>query len=128
MPDGWYVVRVEATDEPDNPDALALRDTADSEPIRVDNHAPVIEALREAGGRLSGRAMDALGPIAQLEYAFDGGEWHALFPTDDLFDTADERFAVDLTRARERRPHRRRARHRRRRQRRLRRGADHRGG
>ncbi len=97
VPDGFYVVQVEASDELDNPNALTLRHTADSDPIRVDNHAPVIEALREAGNRLSGRAVDSLGPIAQLEVAFDGGEWHPLFPIDDLFDTADERFQIDLT-------------------------------
>ena len=94
--DGWYVVRVEASDEMDNPDALVLRDTRDSEPILVDNHAPRVEQLRFAGTRLSGRAVDGLGPIARLEYAVDGGDWNAIFPVDDLFDTATERFDVDL--------------------------------
>lgn len=95
--DGWYVVRVEASDELDNPDALVLRDARDSEPIRVDNHAPRVEELRFAGARLSGRAVDGLGPIARLEYAVDGGDWIALFPEDDLFDGATERFEVDLS-------------------------------
>ncbi|HEY8426752.1 MAG TPA: hypothetical protein VIL20_00195 [Sandaracinaceae bacterium] len=97
VPDGWYVVRVEASDELDNAPALALRSSADSEPIRVDNHAPRIEQLRTNGARLTGRAVDALGPIARLEYAIDGGEWIALFPVDDLFDTAEERFEIDLS-------------------------------
>ncbi len=97
VPDGWYVVRVEASDELDNAAALALRHTSDSEPIRVDNHAPRVEQLRMTGARLGGRAVDELGPIARLEYAIDGGEWVALFPADDLFDTADERFEIDLS-------------------------------
>jgi hypothetical protein len=97
LPDGWYVVRVIATDAPDNPGSLALTDTRDSEPIRIDNHAPRVERLRRAGARLTGRAVDGLGPIAHLEYAVDGGEWEPLFPTDDLFDTAEEDFAIDLS-------------------------------
>lgn len=96
IPDGFYVVAVEASDELDNPSALTLRHTAESEPIRIDNHAPVVEQLRAAGTRLSGRAVDSLGPIARLEVAFDGGEWVPLFPVDDLFDTATERFEIDL--------------------------------
>lgn len=97
IPDGWYVVRVEASDELDNPGSLALRHTADSEPIRIDNHAPRVEELRMNGTRLSGRATDSLGPIARLEHAVNGGEWVPVFPADDLFDTADERFEIDLS-------------------------------
>ncbi|MCB9595248.1 MAG: hypothetical protein H6719_21195 [Sandaracinaceae bacterium] len=97
IPDGWYVVRVEASDEMDNPNALVLRDSRDSDPLRIDNHAPRVEQLRFAGTRLSGRAVDGLGPIARLEYAVDGGDWVAFFPADDLFDTATESFEVDLS-------------------------------
>jgi outer membrane protein assembly factor BamB len=97
IPDGFYVVRVEASDELDNPETLTLRHSADSEPIRIDNHAPRIEDLRTAGARVTGRAVDALGPIARLERAVDGGEWVAIFPVDDLFDTAEERFEIDLS-------------------------------
>ena len=97
IPDGWYVVRVEASDELENPSAYALRATADSEPLRVDNHAPRVEGLRFATAHLTGRAVDALGPIARLEHAIDGGEWQPLYSTDDLLDTADEAFDLDLS-------------------------------
>ncbi|MFK7991001.1 MAG: hypothetical protein AB8I08_33580, partial [Sandaracinaceae bacterium] len=97
LPDAFYVVRVVATDALDNPAALTLDDTRESEPLRIDNHAPRVEALRFSGGRLTGRAIDGLGPIARLEIAFDGGDWEPVFPTDDLFDTAEERFEVDLS-------------------------------
>ncbi|MCC6878138.1 MAG: hypothetical protein IT378_27745, partial [Sandaracinaceae bacterium] len=97
IPDGWYVVRVEASDELENPSAYALRATADSEPLRVDNHAPRVESLRFATAHLTGRAVDALGPIARLEHAIDGGEWQPLYSTDDLLDTADEAFDLDLS-------------------------------
>lgn len=96
VPDGWYVLRVEASDELDNPPTLALRHTAESAPLRVDNHAPRVEELRLNGTRLTGRAVDALGPVARLERSIDAGEWLPFFPADDLFDTADERFELEL--------------------------------
>ncbi|MDQ3037529.1 MAG: hypothetical protein M3Y87_34360 [Myxococcota bacterium] len=41
--------------------------------------------------------MDGMGPIARLERAVDGGEWVIFFPIDDLLDTRDERFELDLS-------------------------------
>jgi len=97
VPDGLYVIEVRASDELDNPGSLALDDTRQSELIRIDNHAPRVEQLRFAGGRLTGRAVDGLGPIARLEYAVDGGDWLPFFPEDDLFDNATEPFRLDLS-------------------------------
>jgi hypothetical protein len=97
VPDGWYVVSVEASDELSNPDTLTLRSTAQSEPILIDNHPPTISALTSAGGRVRGTATDEMGPIARLEVAVDGGEWRVLFPDDDLLDTREESFAVDVS-------------------------------
>lgn len=95
IPDGWYVVQVEASDENENPGPLTLRDVRASEPFLVDDHDPTVE-LTLRGGNLAGVARDAMGPIAKLEYAVDGGDWHVFFPEDQLLDEATERFTVDL--------------------------------
>lgn len=96
IPDGWYVVQVVATDEMSNPEGRTLRDTAESEPLLIDNHPPRIDGLQARGTTVVGRAIDGLGPIAKLEYAIDGGDWQMFFPVDDLFDTEAERFELDL--------------------------------
>lgn len=95
VPDGRYVVSVEASDELSNPDALTLRSTSESEPLLVDNHPPTVSSLAFTGGRVRGTATDAMGPVARLEAAIDGGEWHVVFPEDDLLDTREESFAID---------------------------------
>jgi hypothetical protein len=96
VPDGFYVVQVEASDELANPEGRTLTATAESEPLLVDNHPPLLDSVRANGTRVVGRATDGLGPIAKLEYAVDGGEWRMFFPADDLFDTREERFDLDL--------------------------------
>jgi outer membrane protein assembly factor BamB len=96
LPDGWYLIEVRGTDAPSNPAGLALEAVVQSEPLLIDNHPPRLDGLRAAGTRVSGRALDDLGPIARLEYAVDGGEWHVFFPADDLLDSGDERFDVDV--------------------------------
>ncbi|NIS36006.1 MAG: hypothetical protein GWN07_34850, partial [Actinobacteria bacterium] len=95
IPDGWYQVRVEASDETDNPGALTLRDVRTSEPFLVDDHDPDVEVQLRAG-RLVGTARDAMGPIAKLEFSVDGGDWRLFFPEDQLLDEAEERFGLDL--------------------------------
>lgn len=96
LPDGYYVIAVEASDELSNPTSYTLRSTAESEPILVDNTPPEVRELRAAGTHVTGVARDALGPILRLEVAIDGGEWRLVFPSDDLFDTREERFDVEI--------------------------------
>ena len=97
VPDGWYRVRVENSDELDNPKPIARKSSADSEPFLVDNHPPRVVELKLNGSNLTGRAIDALGPISRLEYTVDGLDWLLMFPQDNLFDTAEESFALPLS-------------------------------
>jgi len=97
VPDGWYVVEVEATDELSNPDAYVLRSRSASGTILVDNTPPEVLGLAATGARITGRARDGMGPISRIEIAIDGGDFRIVFPDDDLLDTREERFAVDVT-------------------------------
>ena len=97
LPDGYYEVAIDASDEPSNPRTSVLRGEATSEPILVDNHPPRIEGLTARGTTISGRAVDAMGPIAALEMSIDGDDWQPIHPEDHLLDTANERFEITLT-------------------------------
>lgn len=100
VPDGYYRVRVEASDELANPAASAQRDSGESEPFLVDNHAPQIVNLARKNTRVVGRAVDTMGPISKLEFAIDGKPWELFLPSDELLDTASESFdfaLADLT-------------------------------
>lgn len=96
IPDGYYRVRVEASDENANPESRVQRTTGESEPFLIDNHSPQVLGLKLSSGRLEGRAVDSMGPISQLEYAVDGDTWNVFFPSDDLLDTANESFVLTL--------------------------------
>jgi sugar lactone lactonase YvrE len=96
VPDGYYRVRVDASDELENPAPSALHKSTESEPFLVDNHPPHVDGLRYANGRIAGTASDDQGPISKLEYAIDGQEWKPFYPRDDLFDTSQEVFELEL--------------------------------
>ncbi len=93
VPDGHYVVRVVASDEPSNPAADALSHELQSETFLVDNRAPEVADLRVQGGVVSGEARDGFSPISDLAYSVDGGEWKLVSPSDGLFDDRRERFS-----------------------------------
>ena len=98
--DGYYRVRIRATDELSNPPDLTTDYLAESGPILVDNHAPTLEATAARANanpqRITGHATDAVGPIARFEFAVDGGDWKPFYPNDNLFDAPTEAFTLDL--------------------------------
>ncbi len=96
IPDGYYVIKVEASDEEANPAKRMLRSEAVSEPILVDNHPPRIEKLGFRNGRVQGRVVDTLGPIARIQVSIDAGRWRDVFPKDLLLDSRTKEFELDL--------------------------------
>jgi len=96
IPDGHYRVRVVASDELTNPKPYARSMEAISAPLLVDNHAPEVSELSVSGRTLKGRIVDNVGPVSSIELSIDGDTYAPLYPDDDLLDTREERFSVEL--------------------------------
>jgi len=101
-PDGTTLIRVVASDRPDNPEPLALTAERVSEPFEVDNTPPrltSLKALPDGGGafRVEGEASDETSPLKRGEYAVDSGDWNAFFPSDGIFDSRTEPFSFRVT-------------------------------
>jgi len=99
--DGVYELKVTACDSPGNPPASALRASRISEPVVVDNTAPVIVELTAGvtgtSAKVNGKARDATSRIVTLHYAVDSQEdWVAVLPADGIADSNQEDFAFDL--------------------------------
>jgi hypothetical protein len=80
----------------DNPANGVLHKNTESEPFLLDNHPPHVDQLRYVDRHVLGIARDDLGPISKLEYAIDGQDWKPFYPKDDLFDTREEAFDLEL--------------------------------
>jgi WD40 repeat protein len=96
--DGWYEIKVVASDRADNPEGTALEGFKISDPILVDNTAPVVENLRvqvKAGGdaEVTFAARDATSRLTSAAYTLDSADqWRPLTATDDLFDGRQKEF------------------------------------
>ena len=86
--DGWYRIKVVASDEESNPAGESLTDERVSDLVKVDNTHPQVLQLSydAASGILLGVARDNLSLIRYLEYSVDGGEWKFFAPKDGVFD------------------------------------------
>jgi len=102
VPDGRYVVRVIASDSPDNPPDMAKTASRDSEPVLVDNTPPQIADLKGVGRGadvvIGTTVRDALSDIVAVHYAVDSTEkWQAALPADLIFDSTSEKISITLS-------------------------------
>jgi hypothetical protein len=100
--DGWYEIKVVASDRADNPAETALEASKISDPILVDNTAPVLSKVQvqvKAGGDVEVRfaARDAASRLTAAAYTVDSAdEWRPLAPADGLFDGKQKEFRFTI--------------------------------
>ena len=96
VPDGWYVVRLTASDAPDNPPAQARTDARLTAPLLVDNTPPAVSDLRVErtpdGVRLTAKAADRASPLAEAWVELPDGRTIRLDPRDGVCDSEREEF------------------------------------
>jgi hypothetical protein len=96
VPDGYYRIKVVASDEKDNPEDTTLTDWELSERVLVDNRKPEVVGLTVRRPWVSGMAKDSYSTIKRVEYSIDGGTWHMVGALDGIFDSPAEAFRVKI--------------------------------
>lgn len=101
LADGRYVVKIIASDAPDNPSGQALSGERLSEPVDIDNTPPVLRVVATpqsgaTGNRVVFEVNDATGKIKRGDFSLDGALWTPLFPDDGIADSGREQYSVVL--------------------------------
>jgi hypothetical protein len=95
-PDGWYRVRVTASDAAANSPDRALTSSQTTTMIAIDNTRPAIENLTITYPKAQARATDSLSPIAEMAYSVDDGPWQLGTTADGLYDDNTEDLRIAL--------------------------------
>jgi hypothetical protein len=100
--DGIYEIRVTASDELSNNQSTKLTGSRISDPVTVDNTAPVIESHKlqasAAKAVLELKIKDQYSVIESLSYTINSNEkWISTLPIDGIFDTTQEDFTITIT-------------------------------
>lgn len=101
LADGRYVIKIVASDAPDNPTGKALTGERLSEPLDIDNTPPVVRVvgqpqISQNSVRLIFDVEDATGRVKRADVSVDGSPWNPTFPDDGIADNARERYTIDL--------------------------------
>jgi hypothetical protein len=100
LADGRYVIKIIASDVPDNPLGQSLTGERLSEPVDIDNTPPVLRAVATPqtgrGNRVVFEVDDATGKIKRGDFSLDGAPWTPLFPDDGIADSGRERYSIEL--------------------------------
>lgn len=101
LADGRYIIKVIASDAPDNPPGQKLTGERLSEPVDIDNTPPVVkvtgqpQVTRDAV-RVVFTVDDATGKIRKADASIDGAAWLPVFPDDGIADSGHEVYTVEF--------------------------------
>ncbi len=95
-PDGWYRLRVTASDAAANSPDRALTSTQSTPMFAIDNTRPAIESLTVTYPRAAARGSDALSTIAEMAYSVDDGPWQLGTTADGLYDDSTEDLRIEM--------------------------------
>src|SRR5689334_19808638 len=102
LADGRYIIKVVASDAPDNPPGQKLTGERLSEPVDIDNTPPVVKAvgqpqLNRDAVRLVFSVDDATGKVKKADASLDGATWIPVFPDDGIADSGHETYTVEFS-------------------------------
>ncbi|TFE67712.1 ligand-binding sensor domain-containing protein [Methylacidiphilum caldifontis] len=95
-PDGFYVLKIEATDEKDNPLGMGLSASLESRPFLVDNTPPKI-LIQNKDNAISITVTDEGSGIKTVEISEDGKTFTPLYPKEGMLDFRKQEFVIGLT-------------------------------
>ena len=101
LADGRYIIKVIASDAPDNPPGQKLTGERLSEPVDIDNTPPVVKTvgqpqLTRDSVKVVFSVDDATGKVKKADASLDGATWVPVFPDDGIADSGHEVYTVDF--------------------------------
>lgn len=101
LADGRYIVKVIASDAPDNPPGQKLSGERISEPVDIDNTPPVVKVVGQPqvtaqSVRVVFTVDDATGKVKKGDASVDGAAWSPVFPDDGIADSGHETYTLDF--------------------------------
>ncbi len=99
LADGRYIIKIIASDAPDNPSGQALSGERLSEPVEIDNTPPVVKVLGQPQIKadtvqVQFEVEDITGKIRRADSSVNGAPWSPIFPDDGIADSGRERYSL----------------------------------
>jgi len=101
LADGRYVFKIVAKDSPSNPPSAVLWGERITDPVDIDNTAPIVTPVGTpvatgSSVRVVFDAADASSYLTRAEYSVNGGDWLPALAEDGISDGPRERYTLDI--------------------------------
>ncbi len=100
VPDGTYIIKIVASDQPGNPQGVALTGALESDAFDIDNTPPSISVVSiTRDGAMATVAIDVrdlLSSIDRVEYSIDAGPWQTIVPAEGIGDRRQARYLLKV--------------------------------
>jgi len=100
LPDGYYRIKVIASDAPSHNRGQALTGSSVSDQFLIDTTPPVVSGmaaqLADGSIHVQFTATDATSPISHAEYSVDAGPWQYIAPVGLISDSLTEKFDFEV--------------------------------
>ncbi|MDQ3132490.1 MAG: hypothetical protein M3Q99_17220 [Acidobacteriota bacterium] len=101
LADGRYMFRITVRDSLSNPENQTLSGERTSEPVEIDNTAPIVLStgtpqISGERARITFEGSDAASFLSRAEYSVDGGEWQTVYADDGISDSPRERYTIEI--------------------------------
>ncbi len=101
FPDGIYFIKIVASDLPSNPQGSELRTEKTSQPLTIDNSAPLIKNFLAQRDKdkldVTFQAEDSFSYIKEVKYLVRPDDWRVVFPEDGICDSKQESFKIRVS-------------------------------
>gem|GEM_PF-1865841 len=96
LADGWYRVKLSASDKPSNTEDEAFQAELISNLFLIDTTKPDLTFTISGNGVITGEAKDATSDISKIEYAVDDEDFAPALSLDSVLDQKIEKFELKL--------------------------------
>ncbi len=101
LPDGVYLLKIEASDSPSNPSGMEFKAEKVARPLVIDNSTPIIKNFKVNREKnklvITFTAEDLMSSIQEVKYLIRPNEWKSIFSEDGICDSKEESFRISIT-------------------------------
>ena len=96
LADGQYLIKVVATDSPNNPAGSELSGEHTSQEFVIDNTGPQVKFIEQNDNKATFQITDSWSMIREIYVSINAQDWQLVYPVDGISDSKNEKIEINI--------------------------------